>query len=279
MACSEIRWAFNVFSWNPTKLQILKALSSISMEEVERIQGFRFKEDFKLSLAGRLLIRKCVEKMINIKWADIILARSEKGKPYLVNDIGKEKFYFNVSHQGDYVVLAASCHNNIGIDIMKHVLPNNSDIASFFKVMRRQFIDDEWAYIYSFSKAWDQLKAFYRLWCLKESYVKAVGVGIGTDSAAYMRFEINTNKIMLINKCCSDSVLYLRDKKQPWTFNECLIDDLHMVAVATENSNANHKMQIPFEYVDIDFLLNHENSVTSPEKTWWDNFQKKDTKM
>ena len=46
------------------------------------------------------------------------------------------------------------------------------------------------------------IKVFYfYLQCLKESYVKAVGTGLGTSTAAYMRFELNTD--LLSKEVCN----------------------------------------------------------------------------
>lgn len=56
------------------------------------------------------------------------MARTEKGKPYLLNDIPSDlaNFNFNVSHQGDYAVLASESIHQVGIDVMKVEVPSKS---------------------------------------------------------------------------------------------------------------------------------------------------------
>ena len=61
--------------------------------------------------------------VLGIPYKDIELARTEKGKPYLSNT-GHPYLSFNISHQGDYAVLAADSTFNVGIDVMKIEYPS-----------------------------------------------------------------------------------------------------------------------------------------------------------
>ena len=97
----ELRLAFNATKWKPTKEEILLSASAISRDERERIVKFRFIEDYKRSLIGRLLLRSCITKMLRIPWNEISLGRTDKGKPILLNELpADEKLFFNVSHAG-----------------------------------------------------------------------------------------------------------------------------------------------------------------------------------
>ena len=71
------------------------------------------------------MLRKMLHRRTKIPYADIKLGRTEKGKPYLMNSApeGCEKLSFNVSHHGDYVVLAAETFTDVGIDVMKLETP------------------------------------------------------------------------------------------------------------------------------------------------------------
>jgi hypothetical protein len=63
-------------------------------------------------------------------------------------------------------------------------------------VIESEFSELEKNYIYSKSNPVEKLSAFYRLWCLKESYVKALGDGIGFD---IKRVECVPNSELLID--------------------------------------------------------------------------------
>lgn len=81
-----------------------------------------------ISQAGRLLIRKLIAEKLCIPWNEIHLKRTSKGKPFLANNVVGicSNYNFNVSHQGDYAVLAAEPELQVGIDIMKTNLPGNA---------------------------------------------------------------------------------------------------------------------------------------------------------
>ena len=50
---------------------------------------------------------------------EIQLARTDKRKPYLVGQKESGGFSFNVSHQGQYSVLAAQDRCLLGVDVMQ----------------------------------------------------------------------------------------------------------------------------------------------------------------
>lgn len=81
-----------------------------------------------ISQAGRLLMRKLITEELCIPWNEVHLQRTPKGKPFLASNLVgiNSNYNFNVSHQGDYAVLAAEPELQVGIDIMKTDLPGNS---------------------------------------------------------------------------------------------------------------------------------------------------------
>ncbi|KAB1271979.1 L-aminoadipate-semialdehyde dehydrogenase-phosphopantetheinyl transferase [Camelus dromedarius] len=142
-AMEGVRWAFSCGTWLPSRAEWLLAVRSIQPEEKERIGQFVFARDAKAALvlqvfswklairndfcAGRLMIRKLVAEKLNIPWNNIRLQRTAKGKPVLAKDSLNPypNFNFNISHQGDYAVLAAEPELQVGIDIMKTSFPGN----------------------------------------------------------------------------------------------------------------------------------------------------------
>ena len=71
-------------------------------------------------------MRKVICQCLGIPYNEIKLARTEKGKPYLTNppaDNKLENFNFNVSHQGNYAILAAEPLHDVGVDVMQVEYP------------------------------------------------------------------------------------------------------------------------------------------------------------
>ncbi|XP_030055232.1 L-aminoadipate-semialdehyde dehydrogenase-phosphopantetheinyl transferase isoform X1 [Microcaecilia unicolor] len=229
----SVRWAFRYGAWSPGRTEWLLATSCVQAEEKARIGQFVFTRDAKAAMAGRLLIRKLIADKLQIPWNEVLLQRTSKGKPFLVNDISRTypSFNFNISHHGEYAVLAAEVEFQVGVDIMKTELPGSGSIQEFFRIMMRQFTEKEWKSIKCAGSECSQLDMFYRYWALKESFIKAIGVGIGFN---LQRIEFNASPLQLeIGKMYKETSMLLDgDKEEGWTFEESLLDDCHHVAVA-----------------------------------------------
>ncbi|XP_078401636.1 L-aminoadipate-semialdehyde dehydrogenase-phosphopantetheinyl transferase isoform X3 [Cetorhinus maximus] len=176
-----LRWAFSCGSWQPSRCEWLLAARCVQAEERERIGAFVFARDAKAAMGGRLLIRKLIAEKLKIPWNEIQLQRTTKGKPFLANPVLTTipNFNFNISHQGDYTVLAAEPNRQVGVDVMKTNFPGTSSVTEFFRIMNRQFTDHEWKIINMAGDEWAQLDMFYRHWetMLDDNHHVAVALG------------------------------------------------------------------------------------------------------
>ncbi|XP_042648501.1 L-aminoadipate-semialdehyde dehydrogenase-phosphopantetheinyl transferase isoform X2 [Tyto alba] len=251
------RWAFPCAAWRPGRREWLLAARLVQPEEKDRIGQFVFARDAKAALVGRLLMRKLIAEKLCIPWNEIHLQRTSKGKPFLANNIFSicSNYNFNVSHQGDYAVLAAEPELQVGIDIMKTNLPGSSSIPNFFRIMERQFTETEWGVIKSMSNEWMQLDMFYRHWALKESFLKAIGVGIGFN---LQRIEFNVYPLQLeIGKVYKETKMLLDgDKEEDWTFEVCSMEP----------------NQPQFTLLTFEDLVASGIPVTPEDPACWDNF-------
>lgn len=94
------------------------------------------------SQAGRLLIRRLIADKLKIPWHEIQLQRTARGKPVLASDLSSiyARFNFNISHQGNYAVLAAEPFHQVGIDIMKTSLPGGVFLVANAFFLLGQFV-------------------------------------------------------------------------------------------------------------------------------------------
>ena len=71
------------------------------------------------------MMRRYLHRVTKIPYKDIHLARTDKGKPYLTNELPEDLvgLTFNVSHHGDLVVLAGETQGELGVDVMKLETP------------------------------------------------------------------------------------------------------------------------------------------------------------
>lgn len=283
LAMESVRWAFSYRAWVPCREDWLLAMRLVQPEEKERIGQFVFTRDAKAAMAGRLLIRRLIAEKLKIPWHEIQLQRTAKGKPILTNDLSSAhaRFNFNVSHQGNYAVLAAEPDYQVGIDIMKTSLPGSGSVSDFFRIMKRQFTEKEWRTITSMNNEWLQLDMFHRHWALKESFIKAIGVGIGFD---LQRIEFNVSPAHLeVGKTYNETIMFLDDEEEKeWTFEETRLDDCHHVAVALGKSGRFGELrtevvstgvsQPAFTLLTFDDLVASAVPLTPEDPACWDSF-------
>ena len=172
---------YNIFYYDINKMSddlYNKGLDSIPLIRKKEILKKANTNDRKLSLAGDILTRKYLSRLYNIPEEKLEIKKGEKGKPYVLNIPA----HFNVSHSGDYTVLAIS-DRPIGIDL--EIIRDFSAILA-----KKYFNEDELKYISGNSSSRKKSlmqKCFYEIWTAKEAYLKFTGKGIagGINSLSF----------------------------------------------------------------------------------------------
>ncbi|XP_066442370.1 L-aminoadipate-semialdehyde dehydrogenase-phosphopantetheinyl transferase [Eleutherodactylus coqui] len=274
-----VRWAFPCARWTPGRDDWSLCARCVQPEEKQRIAQFMFTRDAKAAMAGRLLIRKLIAEKLLIPWDKIQLDRTAKGKPFLVSGIPPHlpNFNFNVSHQGDFAVLAAEPELQVGVDIMKTNRPGSGSTEEFFRIMHRQFTQREWHSIKSMGSDWAQLDMFYRHWALKESFIKAIGVGLGFN---LQRIEFEVLPLhMEPGKVYTQTKMLLDEEVENWSFEEMLLDEKHHVAVALGGTDTNKPSKLQngtlFTLLTYEDLVASAVPITPEDPDYWDNFYSK----
>jgi 4'-phosphopantetheinyl transferase len=148
----------------------------------KKIDSLKRKKDKRLSLAAEILLENAV-KDAGFDYAKYELKFGENGKGYFPELSGI--FNFNLSHSGDYAVCAVN-HGpeQIGCDVEKIRKVN-------FNVAKRFFTEKEYETVLSEASEEKRLETFFRIWTLKESYIKALGTGLHKSLRS---FEITVSK-------------------------------------------------------------------------------------
>lgn len=279
------RWAFDLSTWTPTLPQLTHAVAVIQPEERTRLMKFHFIDDFLSSLIGRLLMRKFVSTCSGESYHQVQFERDSRGKPYWVQQRqGKSKatttsttaattnaLSFNVSHQGSLVLLAGIRGNRddtefgIGTDVMKIEYNGGKSLAEFFRLMQSKFSSQEWSYIgrpqHNESA---QLKAFMRHWCLKEAYVKELGVGITVDLQK-LSFAVDTTHPLeeAVSPLCATTLRCNGTPMTQWHFEEHLISHNYCAAIAFRNCLPHENAK--FEFMRFDDLIEQSKAAEQPD--------------
>ncbi|KAJ8754525.1 hypothetical protein K2173_005686 [Erythroxylum novogranatense] len=175
------RWIVDISKWDPASLDFSLALSVLPQHEHSSITRFVKLEDRKRALVSRLLQYALVCKVLGIPHNEIIIKRTMEGKPYLeCGQVSMDfpNFNFNVSHHGDYVAIASEPLCLVGVDTVCCIKPKIQTVTEFIRNFISCFSTLEWHIILSAGANDEILDAFYRYWCLKEAYVKAIGCGV-----------------------------------------------------------------------------------------------------
>jgi len=266
----QVRWAFNFGVWEPLEGEWCRALQSVQKEEKERIQKFRYQADAKASLIGRIMLRKFLSSVSQVKSKDLLLTRTSRGKPVLEAGVSQCGWDYNVSHSGSWTVLAAGCDGAVGVDVMKTRDRRIERLEEFFRLMRRQFTATEWTNILGAGTDPQQLFTFHRHWALKESYVKAEGTGLGID---LQTLEFDPKGIPTEGAVFCDTTIKIDGAKDDgWRFEEMLLDEEHVVSVALQDGKSGSEA---FVKLDISEILSDPNSqLRKTEKEDWILFKK-----
>lgn len=264
----SVRWAFNWANWSPSEAELKRSISCLQVEEQERLSRFAFRHNVRASLVGRLMMRKFIHECTSLPYNQIFISRDVNSKP--VFNHPDFEVSFNVSHQGFYTVLAGETTKvNLGVDVMKLTEQNrNQNIDEYFRLMNRVFSPREWSRIRSQPRD-QQLGAFFRNWSLKESYSKAVGLGLsmGLDQ---MTFKVVSDLEM--NRVNLDTVLYVDGQRQDYTFEESLIDEEHCVSVALNQKVHSARL---FQIIDFDELMKNSVPLRPEDEAFCEGYFKK----
>jgi 4'-phosphopantetheinyl transferase len=161
------------------RLEILYA--RLCGEEQEKALRFIRDTDSQSSIAARGALRTLLYGYTGIPSNEIQFEYSGNGKPSLalpVEGRGGGNLSFNVSHSGDWVVLAIGRNRHIGVDI--EMIKPEMDVAS---IASRYFLPEESARV---QNAEDQHAAFFGIWACKEAYVKAAGSALFRELGTFV---------------------------------------------------------------------------------------------
>ncbi len=181
---------------NFTKYEPL--LPQISQERRARITRMKFPRKKTISLVTELIIRSEISKALKIPRSSVEFSYNEYGKPFLKGG----GYNFSVSHSGDLVAFCGGAASDVGADIQ---LAERAD----HRLAERFFTEVEYAAICA---APSPDREFFRIWTLKEAYVKMLGTGMATpfnsfnvlnDEFAKISFSRDFGDFFL-SVCCRD---------------------------------------------------------------------------
>ena len=165
------------FDCSYEQMEILHKI--IPKERMEKIDKFRNRDKAKKHLLSNAFLQYGLSEVLNIPMEEITYAYGEYGKPGIIHN-GKdmrEQVDFNLSHSGNYAVLAVS-DRPVGIDVECLKKPRMAVAERFF--CKKEYED--------ILKAEDleRENRFLEYWTMKEAYVKRTGNGLNTPLNSFL---------------------------------------------------------------------------------------------
>lgn len=162
-----------------------EALSRVSPARREKVRGLRPDNARRLSLAAGLLLAEALEAA-GVSGAEAETACGEYGKPYLPR---RPDVQFSLSHSGAYAMCAVS-DRPVGCDI-QIAAPRS------LRVAERYFTQEEQARIFAQETEEARQEMFYRIWTLKESFIKCLGLGLRLPLDSFSAYPAESGGIVL----------------------------------------------------------------------------------
>ena len=140
-------------------------LNRIDEARKERILSNKLIENKKrLTAAGLLLDFMCKEEEVS----QPAFGKAKYGKLFLEN---REDIKFNLSHSGEYGVCAYGRYE-VGVDVQEKRVTSESMVARFLNQIEMEDLPEDLT---------QRILKVNRLWCIKESFIKLIGLGLLYD--------------------------------------------------------------------------------------------------
>lgn len=203
-----------------------KYYNVVRKERQIKIDRYKRYEDKKLSLAVGIALKNALQNN-NVDYFNATFCVTDKGKVYLENN--KDDLHFNVSHSGKYAVAVIS-NQEVGVDVQQ-IKPYNE------KVVKKCFTEKEKVHFYKIEEAQRDLE-FATIWAMKESYLKAIGIGITEKldgfETEYDEKSGNGNVSYICNtegKSYPDARIRILKNVQGYALSICCLENVEEVKV------------------------------------------------
>ncbi|KAI1319780.1 hypothetical protein EDD11_003165 [Mortierella claussenii] len=228
-------------------------LNYLPKGETDSLLQLRLEDDMRRALIARLMLHAFFTAHHHCQWEELVFDNSESTKPTLQSPEHLKNVSFNISHHGDWVILVGDTEASadgspvlLGVDVVDFQEQNPGEsFESFSSCFQDQFTPKEITFMVDAATetsqpcAESQLKRFYRLWCLKESIIKALDVQPDFDLKTIeftIQDEEETEKPIL------STMIEVHEPKpellpqEGWSFEEALLDADHCYAIAAQSA-------------------------------------------
>ncbi len=175
----------------PEEIQDAALLSAyqklMTPEEQAQQQRFHFAKHQHQYLITRALVRSTLSCYTNTEPQNWRFSKNKYGKPEIISSEGIPPLRFNLSHTDGLIMCGVVLKQDIGVDV-EDMARNGPSVEIADRFFSTQEVND----LYAVPEI-EQRTRFFEYWTLKESYIKACGMGLSLPLEQFT-FHISDNK-------------------------------------------------------------------------------------
>lgn len=157
------------------------AFSTLDAVERERWHRFPFSGPRRRFALCRSALRHMLCGVLGCANQSLSFGESCRGKPFAMVDNARVEISFNVSHSGRHGLIGFAHNGRLGVDV-EDLVPRDDDYI--LSIAEQAFTQSE-RYALASARGWYKTELFFRLWTIKESLVKAVGMGLWLNMSGF----------------------------------------------------------------------------------------------
>jgi 4'-phosphopantetheinyl transferase len=152
---------------------------TLASDEISKANRFRFERDRRRFIAARGQLRTILGRYFAISPYALQFSYGAHGKPWISEPVQARALRFNLSHSGEFALIAIVLDRDLGVDLEEvQALDDAERIAGqFFSRCENEALREV--------PAAERLEAFFECWTLKEAFLKATGEGLSRPTQSF----------------------------------------------------------------------------------------------
>jgi len=215
----------------------------LTPDEVIKQERYKFAKDQHDALITRAFVRDLLSQYANIKPQDWRFKKGEKDKPEIVD--APIPLRFNLSHTKNLIICAVMLNDDIGCDV-----ENTTRSNDVLGIADRYFSPSEIKELFALPLE-QQRSRFFDYWTLKESYIKAWGLGLAIPLKDFS-FDLSKENISL------SFAKHRVDRSEIWRSWLFYPSEEHRIALSVRGKTDNQQTDFAIRYFESRPLLGFE---------------------
>lgn len=166
------------------------AESWLSDDELAKVRRYRDPKAQIKGLQVRAALRAVLSRYADLSPHEWCFEYGAKGKPSLTAKLQQQTgLEFNLSHSGDWLLIGVAQFDGVESGLFGVDIERSRPKTDIYPILNHYFSPQETAALLALADEASQRQRFFDLWVLKESYIKATGLGLAQSLKSFA-FEL-----------------------------------------------------------------------------------------